>query len=262
MYDHRHIGAKVPLAVKALPPSAFDQPEVLEAPRWPHTSNALSWSKEFAQFASFRYGLPLPRFSIAFAPLAGHAGHVVDQLHHCNITIDSQFQTDTVVLAHVLAHELAHLLLNRAGIRLAEDEANELLTDSVAVLAGFGPIMIAGKERSKTHWHLSGVTISKTVSTTRVGYLAEAEIAWLMNVRRHLGTGFPWPRRSVNRRRRESCTCPVCGTKLLLPDLDATIDLRCPECTLRQRILLRSGSLIRVAFRRFWQKIRHAGPAV
>ena len=254
MYDDRGIGAKVPLALKALSPSALGQETLAAAPKFPNTTDAASWSREFAQFASFRYGLPLPRYRITFASMDDHAGQVFDRLHECEIVIDQQYAGDIEVLGHVIAHELAHLTLNRAGVALDDHEANEQLTDSVAVLAGFGPILAAGKQRSKTHSSGS----RRMRETTRIGYLAEAEIAWLMEVRGHIGGGSFWRRISIDRSRQEFCECPVCTTRLRLPDVEATIDIVCRECRVRQRVVLRRGSLLVVVVRAFWRQVRRA----
>jgi hypothetical protein len=252
MYDLRQLGPKLALAVRALPATGFAEAPVAEAPKWPHTHDAASWSREFARFASFRYGLPLPRYTIAFEPMDGHAGRVIDAGHECQIIIDSRYVTDIEILGHVIAHEVAHLVLNRVGLRAGDEWDNELLTDTLAVLAGFGPLMLAGKQRSRSNATLS----TRSTTTTRIGYLAESDIAWLMAVRSRLGSDAPWPRRSINRRRHQSTTCPVCQTKLRLPDVVATIDIRCPSCTVRQRLCLRGGSLIAVALQELSRRVR------
>lgn len=231
----------LPAAVRALPRAIICQPALLEAPKWPHTTDASSWSREFARFASMRYGLPLPLLSVEFHPLdAGRAGEVEDRGDSCVIVIDPRFQWDIEVLGHVLAHEVAHLLLHRMGVSLEAESDDERLTDAVAVLAGFGPLMLAGKGRSKE----TGVAGGVQTHTTAIGYLTAKEIRWLMRVREHIADSRPWLRRSVNRRRRHTIECPVCATQSRLPNLEATIDLTCPACLVRQRIRLRDGSFL------------------
>lgn len=252
MHERGSVGGLVPLAVKALPHELLARPSVLAAPTWPHTTTTLAWCYEFTRFASFRYGLPLPTYSIVFAQLNGHAGQVSDRENTFLITLDERFESDTEVLAHILAHELAHLLLNRTGIRAEPLESHERLTDAVAVLAGFGPVMLTGKERSRFTTSPSGYS----VHTTRVGYLSQDELGWLIEIRHYLGARYTWPRKSIDRRRHETCACAVCSTRLRLPDLRATIDLQCPACLLKQRVLLQDGSPLEDALRRLWRWIR------
>ncbi len=249
---HSRVGPLVPIALKALPPALLAQPNLLETPAWSHTTTPLSWCYEFARFASYRYGLPLPRFEIAFRPLEGHAGDVADRGRTFVITIDEEFSDDRGILGHIVAHELSHLVINRARVNQELPATNELLTDLVAVLAGFGPVMVAGKERS-TSWQTGD---GERVRTVRVGYLSESELHWLMRVRHHITDQEPWLRPSLDRRRADKTPCVVCHTLLRLPDLRATIALRCPMCRVRQLVRLRHGSVVQDALFRLWRWLK------
>jgi len=245
LHKHAFLGREiVPAAVRALPPGLIGRPPIKRTPEWVRVTDSVEWSTKFTRFAAKRYGLPLSYFKIKFEELdGGRVGEVQDYGSEFLIRLDPLVRDDAVALSHVLAHELAHVVLNRAEIALEPELSNELLTDTVAVLAGFGDLFLGGKLRVS---FLGPVSIALAT----IGYLNQAEIRWLNTVRHRLGIGSPWPRGRLNRLKRDQIACAICGTVLAVPAVEATIDVICPRCTLKQRVSLETGSWLTVRYKR------------
>lgn len=251
LHKHAFLGREiVPLALRALPPALIERPPVTKTPEWLQISDPVEWSTKFTRFAAKRYGLSLSYFKIKFEELdGGRAGEIRDHGSEFVIFVEPLYKQDAAALSHILAHEMAHVVLNRARMALEPERSNELLTDAVAVLAGFGELFLG----RKFHVEVFGF---KPVPLITLGYLSQAEIRWLNRVRHRLGAGAPWPRRRVNRVEQDRMTCAVCQTMLALPSIEATIDLVCPHCTLRQRAGLEMGSWLTVRLRRLLARVR------
>ena len=194
MHKHAFLGREiVPLALQALPPGIVALPPIRRTPEWVRVSDPVAWSERFTTFAAKRYGLTLSYFKVKFEELDGAAvGEVRDYGSEFLIRVEPLFKDDAAALSHILAHEVAHVVLNRAGIGLEPERSNELLTDTVAVLAGFGELFLGKKLPVKVHGF-------GTMPIATIGYLNQAEIRWLNRARYRLGEGAPWPRRRIDR---------------------------------------------------------------
>ena len=94
-------------------------------------------------------------------------------------------------LVAVVAHEVSHVALKSRGVRLADSTRNELLTETAAVLAGFGPLM--RDAAYEEHWRTK-VGGRAMMSIRQQGYLHQRTIEYLMGRRRELqksATGAP-----------------------------------------------------------------------
>lgn len=236
MSEHAYLGREiVPLALEALPSGLVSLPPIKKTPEWVRISDPVDWATRFTRFAANRYGLSLTYFKVKFAELDGaRVGEIQDYGSEFVIRVEPVFKDDAAALSHILAHEVAHVVLNRAGIALGPERANELLTDSVAVLAGFGELFLGRKLRVT----LFGI---KAIPIMTIGYLTQRQVRWLNGVRHRLGPGGPWPRGRVDRRKQDHMPCAICQTKLALPAIEATLDLTCPRCSLRQRVQVGAG---------------------
>ena len=85
-------------------------------------------------------------------------------------------------LVAVLGHEVAHIALKSRGVSLDDRAKNELLTETAAVLAGFGPLMHEAAYAERWEARLGG----DDVTVVSQGYLHQRTIELLMDRRREL----------------------------------------------------------------------------
>lgn len=229
--DYVRLGAEaLGRAILALPP-------IESPPPWLHTTSPDVWAVEFIRFATARYGLlSAPTVTFRYSHLTTHAGEIHQGYGVWDVQVDQRFGRDITSLASILAHELAHLVLRSRGIRVVGEERNERLTDTVAVLAGFGPLMVRACETEATTF----VGLGFRTETRRLGYLSKSELNALTTVHRRIATGQVWPSRPhLDPKTVAVLACPACDTSHRIPQLTATIELTCTRCGLRQRVSLR-----------------------
>lgn len=86
-------------------------------------------------------------------------------------------------LVAVIAHEVSHIALKSRGVWLPDSARNELLTETAAVLAGFGPLMRAAAYTE--HWRTT-IGGREMMSITQQGYVHQRTIELLMDRRREM----------------------------------------------------------------------------
>jgi len=238
-------------------------PPLTRVPRWQHDSNTEEWTRAFLRLATARFGLlSPPRIAFRYTPLVGHAGRIREQARTWYVDIDQTYRRSLGAIAIILAHEMAHLVLHHRRVRLEPEQRNEELTDAVAALAGFGPLMVKWSEDVTEG--VEGAT--RVTVTRRIGYLSTDDIRVLTRLHNHISTGRSWhARRRVDPDLTPTFVCPGCGTTLRLPRVVATIDLKCRRCGLSQRLSLGPKHQLWAAFIRvlrfLWSRLKRSKPA-
>lgn len=138
----------------------------------------------YAKKLAYFYHLPLhlrePIFDISFARQAEGVGGHVDWRGASRsrpvifIEVDPRLRCDAKATMCVLAHEFSHVVLEHAGCRKSDLDANERLVDLYALWSGFGPLMLRYKKGSIV-----------------LGYLEADEIACLILLREELAGSWP-----------------------------------------------------------------------
>lgn len=181
-------------------PALFAHP-VVAAPLVAHT-NPLVFLRETIALVASRFALEMPAIEARFVhdvPLGAPAvvqwdtpWEVTQQgaVFHIRprsaaspnwrILIQELYRYDDELLTVLVAHEVAHIALLARGVRLPKRRDNEELTDTAAVLAGFGPLMRqvsfrqSEEEVTRGRWR---------VSYRRFGYLHQRAIEAAMDHR-------------------------------------------------------------------------------
>jgi hypothetical protein len=198
----------------------------------------LEYAKEITRLVADRFGVPVPQLAMRFTTLEGHAGRVQFRNGVWYVDIDEKYRWDDSGLTAIVAHEFAHVAHGSRGIRFEPQLRNEYLTDAVAALAGFAPILHEVCERQHTEYF---VFFARTV-TSRLGYLSRGELKALIGIQRRLS-------RDRSKRRLLEVTvgtetaieCLCCGSQVTLPVVDGRIRLRCSWCGLREDLRIRHG---------------------
>ena len=195
----------------------------------------VEYAKQLVRLAADRYAIPLPRVAIRFCQLTEHAGRIQvrDGVWYVDLSERHKWHDDR--LTSIVAHEVAHIVLLSKGVRLEPTARNEELTDAVAALAGYVPLMRSANEQQHTENY---ILVSRTI-TTRLGYLRSRDLGRLARLRRYFRSDGPVIRWSpVDPHVDKSVQCPACGTRMRVPLEHARVDLQCPRCQVRQRLTL------------------------
>jgi hypothetical protein len=91
------------------------------------------------------------------------------------ITLSSRYREDPRDIPAVLAHEVMHVFLHRKGIRFAETDRNEILTDTATIYLGFGGLT-RDACRVETVYEPGGLR----QMARKLGYLSEEEIGYVL----------------------------------------------------------------------------------
>jgi hypothetical protein len=95
------------------------------------------------------------------------------------VELRGEYRNQPRVISAILAHEVAHIFLHRNGLHPAPGLAAEILTDTTAVLYGFGAVMADTFKVSEHHEQLvDAVRITTTVN--QMGYLTPDEIGYAL----------------------------------------------------------------------------------
>lgn len=240
----------VRMASQVLPIERLTQPPVVDLPST--DGSRIEYAKLSIQLAVHRFGMPMPPMKVRFSKMPpGHAGSV--QAHPDGtwaVDLDFSIQTDLEAILSVAAHEVAHVALLRRGIALVPTQRNEELTDTAAVLAGFGPVLL----RTVLRESLSEGEGRVELRSRRLGYLPPRALAYLSAMRVEMAGGdatfyvehvAEWQRDAVtqyialrddwrkeaSRRRGALLNCFACGIQMRLPQVDATIRVTCRTCS-------------------------------
>lgn len=235
---------------QVLPIEKLTLPPVVDLPSF--GGSRLEYAKRSLQLAVLRFGMQMPKMKVRFSRMpTGHAGSV--RAHPDGawaVDLDSSIQDDLEAVLSVAAHEVAHVALLRRGIELAPNQRNEELTDTTAVLAGFGPVLLRTVLRESVLESEGRVELR----SRRLGYLPPRALAFLSALRVEMAGGdagfyvehvAEWQRDAVMQYialrdkwrekaslcRGEPIDCFACGIQTRLPDVAATIRLKCRTCS-------------------------------
>lgn len=226
--------------VLALPePDAHEKPSFWNWSRKIRAECHVRYAIRLARLIAERYGLVLEYGDFRFVYLRDAAGRVTVRGRAYFIEINVRYRGDPEAVASIMAHEFAHVFLAMRGIRLAPDWRNEELTDTTAILAGFGPIMKRTCQRTSFNFYV----VAFSFKTTYLGYLRRPAVAWLTDLQQCIALGqFVRVRSLIDPAERGYILCAGCMSKLRLPQRTACILLTCPVRCLKQELRLRLGS--------------------
>lgn len=204
------------------------------------TTPRLGYAKELVRFAARQYHLSLPRVAIRFSRLEGSAGRIRRAPDCWHVDIHEDYEKHPDQLLAIIAHELAHVVLEENGVRLEPLLKNEELTDTLAVMAGFGPVMDRGSQFVREEY----LVIAVRRTTTKLGYLSQDEIFAISGIRRRIAKRKPVSRWApVYLERTSSLRCWACGVRSKLPKREGSARLKCTVCSIEQRVQLRATAL-------------------
>jgi hypothetical protein len=226
--------------VLALPePDAHEKPSFWDWSRKTRAACHVRYAIRLARLITERYGLVLEHGDFRFVHLRDAAGRVTVRGRAYFIEINVRYREDPEAVASIMAHEFAHVFLAMRGIRLAPEQRNEELTDTTAILAGFGPIMAHTCQRIRVSYYI----VAFSFETTYLGYLKRPAVAWLTLLQQRIALGqFVRVRSLLDPAERGYILCSGCMSKLRLPQRTACVLLTCPVCHLKQELRLRLGS--------------------
>lgn len=198
---------------------------------------------EFAKFVIFyaakAYRLEMPRLFVKFSKLKDHAGHVFMRDGNYYVEIDQSYHWKNLSICSIVAHEIAHVVLGQKNVTLQPTIRNEELTDTVAILAGFGKCMIAAcLQRQTSVPHLFLGVVSTRVH--RLGYLSRSELSFVSKMKYRIAREKIITRWSqIDSQNMLSIPCYACNTKLRAPPKTGLFILRCPICHMKQKVTLK-----------------------
>lgn len=95
------------------------------------------------------------------------------------VEVRSEFQTQPKILAAILGHEIGHIFLHHHRLHPPPSQFAEILTDTVAVLYGFGPAMAdTFVVTEKTEVHAGRLRTSRVEH--HMGYLTPEEMGFAL----------------------------------------------------------------------------------
>jgi hypothetical protein len=245
----------VRIAAKALGRERIAKEPIAKPPRQLREERATFWRSRnenarrhvlyairLARLVAERYNLPLEGFGdFRFEDLKDSSAAIVTSRGNSYfIEIDLKYRDDCIGLLSVLAHEFAHVFLARANVRLPDKQRNEELTDTIAALAGFGPVMKKACMRVRTE-----SLVLATIQTTHyLGYLFREDLAWLCRIQARIKDRNPLRRMrsTIDPEQHDFSPCPACGSHLRLPQRSAAILITCPRCGFIQQLRLLLGA--------------------
>jgi hypothetical protein len=233
----------------ALKPACLTRPPE-RLPTRRHGESSLEFAKEMARLVASRYGMELPLVAIRFASAHSHAGCVRRVRGQYLIDLATQLADEDDCIAAVVAHEMAHVLMMERGVRISPDNLNEEVTDTIAVMAGFGASLVRASYNVRHRGILGGI-----VGYSQIGYLAPTALTYLALLQAHRA-GISWlgrrrvrselflfvrePNKLLAKRRRivrrlhrsgaPSLWCVYCDTPLAALGQNRVVD--CRECGL------------------------------
>ena len=128
----------------------------------------------------YQYKTRLPALKVKFDSLENNAAAFVQtRSGQWYVHFNTRFSGDDTRLTMLVAHELAHVVLAQHRVFLQPRRRNEELTDTLAILAGFGSIYQAGH---KVIIQQPSRLFDKALTSRegQLGYLNRYEIAYLL----------------------------------------------------------------------------------
>lgn len=121
------------------------------------------------------FGLPAAPISVSFRSMPEAAWVELSARGSYVVELHPRYNTHRRDIGAVLAHEVAHVFLHRAGLAVADEDANELLTDTAAAYLGAG-------------WLLLDAFRQDSLTSQKLGYLTPEEYGYVL-AKRALLTG-------------------------------------------------------------------------
>jgi len=177
---------------------------------------------------------PWPKIRVRFIKLLGHPAHVIQNGTTWDIEIDPKYKWKKDALVAIIAHEVAHVVLGKKQLQLSPKQLNEELTDTTAILGGFGRAMLAAtyiEDNFLDHTHIE-----------RLGYLRSNEIKHLGKIKQYISQGRPIKKfYPVYLSAKREIDCYSCSQKLKIPENKIGKGIiKCPICQMKQLVTLKS----------------------
>jgi hypothetical protein len=212
----------------------------------PTEDDRSAYLKESIRIAARRYNVSLDRLHVRFTPrqLGREAGSIHRRPEGFFVDILERYKEQDLALTVIAAHEIAHYAMAQRGVELPDPYENELLTDTLVVLAGYGPLML------QVYHSEYSVQTADVASTTTIGmgYLHPVAVAYLtvmqlelagLRPAEHLNVVDPWYAAAISmgsQRLPHSQACNICGNNLDTPDAGTMWLTRCGLCHTVQRV--------------------------
>lgn len=203
---------------------------------------------EFVKFAirsaAKAYHLEMPHLGVKFSQLpSNEAAHVLMRDGVWYIEVDERYLWSDLSLSAIAAHEMAHVFLGGRGVSLRSTARNEELTDTVAVLVGFGKCMSVACLQERIGNPLALLFGVVSMERQHLGYLSRDELLFVSRMKARIARGKPvnrWCR--IDYKSAAYIPCYACASKLGPPKRAGIFVMRCPACHMQQRVTLRVGN--------------------
>lgn len=229
-------------------------PEIARQPplHYPPTpkDDRIAYLKLVVRLAATRYNVPLDRVHVRFTneQFDREAGRIRQTGRGTFIDVMSQYRDHDAMLTVIVAHEMAHYALANRRIWIDDKQENEELTDTLAVLVGFGPLMI-----DAYHREFSGVQ-GQTLYTSifGLGYLHPTAVAYFtlvqcvlagLDPRGQIDVRSPWFHEPMSTLQSARATrsngdsyCYLCGHDMPNPGSGTRQLVSCKLCRVIQRV--------------------------
>lgn len=187
---------------------------------------------KYMMIAIERFGLKHGAVTFEFRKLQNRAGQVqmIDGSWH--ITLDDSICWDAQRIASTIGHEMAHVMLFQKNIKMDNDIHQELLTDTIAALAGFALIMHSARYRENAIPIGPVIRIKKS----KIGYLGRRSIKRLLKYSKWLHSETPFRCLGGKSLKEASLRCPACHQNLKMPPKTGRFIINCPSCYIKQDV--------------------------
>ncbi len=215
------------------------QPNQSSVEAEPDVDESMGFLKKLILACARKYEIEMPRIKVKFSWLKeGEAAHVFMKDGVWYIEIDYWVYENFSRLTATIAHEMAHVVLGKCGKRLEPSLRNEELTDTVAILAGFGSIFFAVCSTEET---IAGPDYEFVRHQTS-GYLKRKDINYLLGLKENISADRTVTRWSpIKIGKSKNMFCYACGVEIRTPHRQGAFRIICPICTARQ--IVRLGSI-------------------
>jgi hypothetical protein len=200
---------------------------------------ATEFAKDLVRASAAQYGVPLPRLHLRFADSLQGAGQIMRKHDGWYMDLSTKFVEDHDALIAIVGHEFAHVALELARVRFDDLRRNEELTDTTAVLAGYGAVMRRSSIKTVTEGSMFG---SRQVLRT-LGYLTRDEIGFVWRIRSAIFSQQPILRLApIYTGQSSPVPCPGCASPIETDvNLRGLCTLGCRICGLPQRVFAKPG---------------------
>ena len=190
---------------------------------------------KYMKIASDRFGLHHCVVTFEFSELQNNAAGQVRQMKNGNyhITLDVSMIWDTQRIAAAIGHEMAHIFLFQQNIEIGNQDHLELLTDTIAALAGFARIMYSARTREI---RMKVFAFFTTKSKSKIGYLGKHSFKRLLKYNKWICSDKPFRYLGGKSIKSSSLTCPACHQNLKIPPKVGRFIVNCPSCHIKQDI--------------------------